>query len=410
MRVYFSPNGVGLGHIARTVPIMEELESRGAEVIVSTYHDGLDYAKARGLKIIKSVPIDFKVQDDGTVDFKQTAARSGLSLGLRRFLKQVRTEIRNLKSFRPDIVFSDSRASTIVASRLLGIPVILMLNQFRVEIIRRPSSGRLSLMDRLFFLVANIFWVFVRTLIAGVWAQSRMILIPDFPYPNTISLANLTVPRRYQSKVRYVGPIIGGSPKDLPSREEIVKELGLTEGKPRIYAAVSGPKVERKHLVNNLSRIFQQLSSDYEFVMSCGNPNGDIGPKNASNILSYDWIDDETQFKMLKAADIVTSRSGHGTITKALAFGKPLILIPTPDHTEQHGNANRAVQLGVAISIEQKSLNAEKFRESVEKMLGSMSFREKSARLGELILKLDPVKTAADLITTLSKNYQTGAR
>ena len=403
MRVYVSPCGVGLGHIARTVPIVEEMRSRGAEVVFSTYLDGLEYAEARGYRLVRTVPISFKVKADGTVDFKQTAARSGLSLGLRRFLKQVTAEIRNMKRFRPDVVFSDSRASSIIAARLLGVPVVLMLNQFKVDIMRGPSAGKLNLMDRLFFLVANIFWIFIRTLLGGVWAQSRLILIPDLPHPYTISVRNLAIPRRYASKIRLVGPIVGHSPQDLPTKEAIVKELGLSSKKPIVYVAISGPKVERTHLRDLLLSALQASSSECSFVVSCGTPGGKTEPRISSNLLDYEWMDDETQFRVLKVSDAVVSRSGHGMIMKALSFGKPLLLIPTPDHTEQHGNAKRAVELGTAIIIGQKTLRAD-FDQSLSTILSSSKLRAKAEEIGENALKLNPVAMVADLIMKAARD------
>ncbi len=409
MRVYVSPSGIGLGHITRTTPIVEELLSRGAQAVFSTYLDGLAYGKARGFKLVESVSIGFRVQSDGTVDFKQTAARSGLSLGLRRFLKQVRVEIRNMKMFKPDVVFSDSRASSIVAARLLGIPVVLMLNQFRVEIVRKPSVGKQSLMDRLFFFEANVFWIFVRTIIGGVWAQSKLILIPDFPYPNTISLENLAIPSRYRSKVRYLGPIVNRSPQDLPTRDAIIKELSLATGLPIVYAAVSGPRVERQYLAKAIFDLFQTMPEDYEFIISRGNPKGSTIPTITKNVRSYKWVDDQTHFKLLKAADVVISRSGHGIVTKTVAFSKPLILIPTPDHTEQYGNAKRAVQLGVAVMLDQRALNDESLLRCLTTILNSSEYRQKAESLGNLALKLDPVNTAAELIERVAHQRKSHA-
>ena len=163
--MYLAPCGIGLGHITRTVPIAEELKRSGNEIVYSTYLDGLDFAKQNRLPTFEAVPINFKVTSDGTIDFKYTAATSGFSLGIRMFLRQVTREIRYLRSFKPDVVFSDSRASSLIAARLLRIPVVLMLNQFRVEIVRRPTGRRMSLFDRFFFFIANLGWLFIRTAI-----------------------------------------------------------------------------------------------------------------------------------------------------------------------------------------------------------------------------------------------------
>jgi len=80
LRVYIAPCGIGLGHITRSDPIAKELERRGNATIFSTYLDGLDYAKHNHLPTYEAVPINFKVTNDGTIDFKRTAATSGFSL------------------------------------------------------------------------------------------------------------------------------------------------------------------------------------------------------------------------------------------------------------------------------------------------------------------------------------------
>ena len=213
LRVYVAPCGIGLGHITRSVPIANELKRRGNEIVYSTYLDGLDFARENHLPTYEAVPISFKVTSDGTIDFKLTAATSGFSLGIRTFLRQVTREIKYLKSFRPDVVFSDSRASSLLAARLMRIPVVLMLNQFRVEIIRRPTGRRMSLFDRFFFLIANLGWLFVRTAIGLVWVRSQIILIPDLPSPYTISLGNLAIPKRYNGKVKLIGPVVDSPPE-----------------------------------------------------------------------------------------------------------------------------------------------------------------------------------------------------
>ena len=45
-------------------------------------------------------------------------------------MRQVNAEIRYMKAFKPDAVVSDSRLSSIFAAKLLGLPVLLILNQF----------------------------------------------------------------------------------------------------------------------------------------------------------------------------------------------------------------------------------------------------------------------------------------
>jgi len=369
LKVYFAPNGIGLGHITRCEPIADALISKGAEVVYSTYLDGLDYARKRGLRTLPTLPMEIKVSEDGAVDFKMTAATSGFSLGLRRFLRQLLAEIRNIKRFRPQVVVSDTRVSSLIAAKLLRVPVVLILNQYRVEIINKPSIKRISPMERLFFLIANIFWLFFRTLLGGIWASSNLMLIPDFPAPYTISASNLAIPKRYKKKVKLIGPIVSDEPKKRSSRGALNGSLFFASRKPLIYAAVSGPKTERTVLAGLLLESLGGFPSEYEVVISRGEPNGSSAPVRDRNLTVYGWIED--QYEVLEASSVVVSRAGHGTIMKSIMLGKPMILIPIPDHTEQYGNAKRASKLGLAEIVPQREVTTERLLDATRRLLKS---------------------------------------
>jgi UDP:flavonoid glycosyltransferase YjiC (YdhE family) len=369
LRVYVAPCGIGLGHITRCEPIADALVSQGAEVVYSTYSDGLDYARRRGLPTLPTVSIGFKVKEDGTVDFKMTATTSGFSLGVKRFLEQLTAEIRNIKRFKPDVVLSDSRVSSLIAGKLMGVPVALILNQFRVEIVKRPSAKKITPVERLFFLIANIFWLFFRTLLGGIWARSNVMLIPDFPAPYTISASSLAIPKRYKKKVKLIGPIVSDEPKKRSSRGPLNGSLFFTSRKPLIYAAVSGPKTERTVLAGLLLESLGGFPSEYEVVISRGEPNGSSAPVRDRNLTVYGWIEDQDE--VLEASSVVVSRAGHGTIMKSIMLGKPMILIPIPDHTEQYGNAKRASKLGLAEIVPQREVTTERLLDATKKLLDS---------------------------------------
>ena len=406
LRVYLAPCGIGLGHITRAHPIATELKHRGIETVFSTYLDGLDYAKRNHLRTYEAVPINFRVTNDGAIDFKKTAATSGFSLGIRTFLKQVVREIQFLKLFRPDVVLSDSRASSLVAAWLLRIPVALMLNQFRVEIIRRPSGRSLTPLDRLFFLIANLGWLFIRTVIQLVWGRSQVILIPDLPSPYTISLGNLAIPRRYTEKVKLIGPIVEGqheSSKSSTRSDDIRSKLGLGLELPFIYAAVSGPKVEREILARILLGSFKNMPGNYQIVLSRGNPNGKNTMHSVGGVSVYDWIENQDDF--IRACDVMVSRAGHGTIMKSLVYGKPMILIPIPDHTEQYGNANRAATLGVAKIIDQNRLGHGTLADAVRAILGNADYRDRSLELMRTTRRLHAIASACEAISSLAATH-----
>jgi uncharacterized protein (TIGR00661 family) len=116
----------------------------------------------------------------------------------------------------------------------------------------------------------------------------------------------------------------------------------------------------------------------------------------------YKWI--PNRFAYLKACDLIIARAGHGTLTQSICYGKPLILVPTPSHTEQLNNAKRAVQLGIAEMIEQKDLNKETLFETIQKMLGNTHFQEKVEQIQREVLKLNGVEVAVQTIMKAKEN------
>ena len=401
MRVYMAPCGIGLGHVTRLHPIATELNKRGIQTVFSTYLDGLEYARHSRLPTFAAVPLNFKVKSDGTIDFKMTAATSGLSLGIRTFLKQVTREIEFLKGFKPDVVVSDSRASSLVAARLLRIPVALVLNQFRVEIVRRPSGRKLSPVDRLFFFIANIGWLFIRTAIQLVWGSSQVIMIPDLPGPYTISLGNLAIPSRYNGKVRLIGPTFEEEPSSRVTEATAKHELGFDSKRPLIYGAVSGPRIEREVVARILLATLKKMPREFQIAISRGEPNGVRKAHHESRVKVYDWIENQDDF--IKASDIVVSRAGHGTIMKSLLYAKPMILVPIPDHTEQIGNARRAIQLHVAKVIDQNALNKDTLESAIQNILHSTEYRKNAAEISKKAASMHAIPTACNIIEKLGR-------
>jgi UDP:flavonoid glycosyltransferase YjiC (YdhE family) len=299
------------------------------------------------------------------------------------------------------VVVSDSRASSLIAARLLQIPVALILNQFRVEIIRRPTHRKLSLHDRIFFFIANIGWLFIRTAIELVWGKSQVIMIPDLPAPHTIALGNLAIPQRYNGKVKLIGPTFQHPPNPGNARHGAKRELQFDPRRPLIYGAVSGPSVERNILARVLLRVFEEMPPQFQTVLSRGKPDGDHRAHTVKSVRVFEWLDNQDDY--INACDVVVSRAGHGTIMKSLAYGKPMVLVPIPDHTEQIGNAQRAAQMHVAKIIDQNALNRDTLTSAVEEIIGSDSFRRNSAEISSGARALNAVPLACNIIEKLAQ-------
>jgi len=390
MRVYFAPCGIGLGHVGRVAPIARKLQESGAKLVFSTYTDGINYVRQENFPLIKAPPIGAQVKPDGSIDFRKTAINPGPFLASFMLLNQINAEIRSIEGFRPDVVVSDSRASSLLAADLLGIPRVCILNQFQAIIPRKTHLLHL----------ARFADIVTLTLIGKIWTSVKALLIPDFPQPYTISIGNLTIPKSYSKNVKFIGPIVPKRPNELPTKEELREQLKLPADKPIIFAPLSGPTSEKAFVTGVLRKILLDFPEEYEVIMSFGYPNADNAPMRHGNLTIYKWL--PNRFEFLKACDVAIGRAGHGTITQCMCYGKPMVLIPTPGHTEQISNAKQAENIGVAKIVLQERLSKQrmldKIRESLEK---EMVERAKEVQLEAL--KHDGLENAVKEIITAAE-------
>ncbi|MBQ3866376.1 MAG: UDP-N-acetylglucosamine--N-acetylmuramyl-(pentapeptide) pyrophosphoryl-undecaprenol N-acetylglucosamine transferase, partial [Clostridia bacterium] len=100
--------------------------------------------------------------------------------------------------------------------------------------------------------------------------------------------------------------------------------------------------------------------------------------------------------RQMTAADLVISRAGAITLAELSLLGKPAILIPSPNVTDNHQYKNAAVfrDRGAAVLIEEKDLTPELLQETVQDLI---SHPEKLAEMSRRMKTL-AVPGSSDLI------------
>ncbi len=363
-RVYFSPCGIGLGHIGRVIPVAEEVQNQGGEVLISTYLEAVDFAKRRGLPVVSSPAVSFETDSTGSIDFRASAISQGFPT-MKQFVSQILAEMDYMKAFKPDVIVSDTRLSSLVAGKLLGKPVAMILNQF-LPLIPRDNNFRM---------LGQVVDGSILTLIGGGWGSSDVIMIPDFPEPYTLSIDSLRIPSMHKNLVKMVGFILPRKPEEISSEERVRNEAGVKNDERLIYAAISGPIKERNPLIQLLEPIFREFPDEYKVVMSMGRPKGGSTPTYNGPLTKIPWVQD--RYEYLKACDMAISRGGHNTIMQSICYGNPSLIIPTPNHTEQYANARRAKELNVAEALHQKDVSKVTLIDNAEKLLKDPNYRKK---------------------------------
>ena len=388
MRVYFGVCGIGLGHVGRSATLAKQFQKKGDKVLFSTYLDAIDYVKNEGFSLARAPALNYVIKPNGSIDLKRSSVYPG-AFSVFIFLNQIRSEMQFMKAFDPDVVVSDTRGSSIVAAKTLGIPEVTILNQYKVNI---PRTKR-------FLRLARIGDAYVLGLVGGLWAIGDRVIIPDFPKPHTISVENLRIPPVMERKVTYIGPIMDVNPAELPKKESLRGKLSL-DNRPLIFAPISGSAMEKAHFIEILQKILMSFPKEYQIVMSLGDPNSKIENWKNGNLHIYSWLTNRYEF--LKTCDLIISRSGHGTIMQSITYGKPMILIPTPNHTEQNNNAKRAEKLGVARVLSQKDLTHKRLLSFVNEAFTSKSLNDSVKYIQGEVEDYNGIDAALDIITEVA--------
>jgi UDP:flavonoid glycosyltransferase YjiC (YdhE family) len=371
MRIYFAPCGIALGHAGRMLPVARTFQGRGHSVFFSTYGEAVPFVRKAGFPVSEVPAIRMFEKEDGTFNFRRTLSASPRAI--LNFSEQVAAEVNLIEHFKPDVVMSDSRLSSVLAARMMRITSVLVLHQLRIMIPHvKPITRRykLSIKSHTERLGLEMF--------GGLWRLSQVIVVPDFPSPYTIAKANVVPSKQYIHKLRLVGPIIPKFPGTLPPADELKRELGFDD-RPLIFAAISGTTAEKMLISRRLVELFRDFPDSYNIVVTRGLSdvkdavgNGGLLSRNP-RLRIYNWIDD--RYKYLKACDLLVTRGGHNTVSEAIYYGKPMIVIPTPGHSEHQGIAESLAAMNLAIVQQQNSLCREGLLEGVQTMTESSVYR-----------------------------------
>ena len=381
LKAHIGVCGIGFGHASRSASIARKLKEMGWEISSSSYGDGLEYLKKMNLHV-KPVPIvRYGILPEAKVSIKLTIFRN-LLLPI-RFAEQIAYEMNYLES--ADIAISDSRASTVIAGKLLGKPVLTILNQFNIRVVYPRYRRLIELLEG------------IAQVVGWIWARSDKILIADYPPPLTISKQNLIIPDGIKDKVEFIGPIIDKRPEDLPSREEIEAKYRLSGGKPRIFFHATGPSYERRKLIEELFPMLGKLVDRYEIIASFGGMNP--GMSIPEGIKVFEWVDEPLE--LFKVSDLVICRAGQTTLAKALSYGKPVLMIPISAHGEQLGNASSVAEVGAGLIIRQEELTPPLLERAIEDLLLNKSYKINAGKYAEFSSSLNPLSRVAEVVEEL---------
>ncbi len=173
----------------------------------------------------------------------------------------------------------------------------------------------------------------------------------------------------------------------VATRDEVLSFFNLQNDKKVILSlgGSGGAKSINDAIKSNLKEIAE---SDVFFIWQTGKNYYEDSVKaveniGAKNIKVFDFI--SRMDLAYKAADIVISRAGAGTISELSLLGKAAILIPSPNVAEDHQTKNAAALVNLNAAILVKDNETEK--KLIPTALELVRNEEKTKALSENILK-----------------------
>ena len=317
MKIYISCNGIGLGHVGRSLAFANKLRKRGDEVVFSSWSHAVDFAKKQGYKCYCLPNIEWYYRKDGSPNFEKTLFYSPLMII--KVLKLMNEEKKIIQKEKPAVIVSDNNFAHISAKKL-KIPSIFLTHQItfkqRVKIIKKI----LTALQKINFLKAD------------------KICINDFESPNNIYPLSVL---RNNKKGVYIGFLIRNEPP-----KQAVKKRGKL-----CFIFISGPNQSPYAFEKEILNIEKEFLKMKEWTFLIKTPSK-IPDK--SNIKYVQWLDNMHEY--LSKCNIFVSRSGYSTVCDILDYGKKSILIPQINQREQEIIAEHLNKKHLALALEQKKM------------------------------------------------------
>ncbi len=194
------------------------------------------------------------------------------------------------------------------------------------------------------------------------------------------------------------------------NRKEAMKSMGLDENRKcvLIVGGSLGARSINEGVISNIEKI--RSNSDIQFIWQTGKLYFEEMKKRADelgkpeNLTITDFV--SNMASALSAADIVVSRAGAGSISEFALLGKAVILVPSPNVSEDHQtkNAMALVDKDAAIYVADANVNEELIDKTIETVNDTM----KIALLEANILKMgkpDAASEIADEVLKLADAY-----
>lgn len=340
----------GLGHATRSVPLVEELLSQGAFVVL-----GGSGSSGQLLRLqFPNLPyIEFPAY---RIHYRGPNIYFAILQQLPKMIRVIYREHQLLKrlaiQYLLDGVISDSRFGCFHAR----LPSVFVAHQLRILL---PS--------RWMYLPVNFLYRLIVRRFGAVW-------VPDTVAAGGLS-GHLSHPSPFRN-TQYLGLLSRLHPTP-------------TEQHYDLLVLLSGPEPQRSRLENLIRKQVAGMNLGRVLLVqgkaeAAGSANTIDGP---IEIIPY--LDATDLSQALSSSGVILCRSGYSSLMDLVRLRRRTILVPTPDQPEQEYLAQRCADAGWAVAMSQRHFNLAKAMAQVEQAIGFPAYLEGGTLVRSVKIWLD---------------------
>ncbi|MBI2507666.1 hypothetical protein HYV89_01815 [Candidatus Woesearchaeota archaeon] len=355
MKVVSVITGIGYGHAIRQAAILSELEKKGAEIVVASYGNALEYFEHTYTTLKIDGP-KFPEKDSRFSTMKTIFMNLKLPiLCLKNYFKLRRL----FKVFNPDAIICDFE------------PLPLYMNKKKQH-----------------FVIFNFdplqYKEYVKSKKRRYWAQYKYIsLIYNKARKSNTPIIIPTFEEHLTGGYNFVNPVLRKLPK--ASKHELMEKLKLE--KPPIIIMFGGSHFSTE-LLYNLQEILPEIKEEF-IIFTYG-----ISGESKGNITFLQFKENFLEY--LKASKGIITQAGHSTLSECIALKKPSLIFPIPNFIEQELNAHFAEKSRISLVERKKNLIKQQLSSIIEEFITIMPDLEKN--FDKLNIETNGAEQAASII------------
>ena len=373
------------GHTNPTLGVVKELSARGHEVVYYSYKPFREKIEAAGANFVACDDFDAELHLT-----KEEAARLGSDLKLStRVLVDTTLALddlvcREMEVLQPDCIVADSMAvwGKAVAKKL-GIPFVsstttFAFNKHASRIMKQSFRELVSMLIAMPKIQKDV----KRLQTRGYPVKNILDIISNDDATDTIVYTSpefQPCSETFSEKYAFVGPIVRPAEQTVQKHREKL-----------VYISMGTVNNDMLPLYQNCIRTLE--GSEYQVILSVGSQValsafGQL-PKYVEVYPSVD------QIGVLQKADVFLTHCGMNSVSEALYFGVPLLMLPKTK--EQEGVAERVRQLGAGVLL--KDMTPETIACHINTLLSDVSYQARARAIGAGLRNCGGAKAAADKI------------